>query len=85
MDRSAGNWNILQAIKVIYLPVEHQPKRIRTLLHHLLLIPVEIKRHARGMKAVFFAPAGWLEWWKGFLRDLLPRCRQIGALAGEKG
>jgi hypothetical protein len=74
-------YNVLQAIKVIYLPPEHQPKRIRTLLQHLLLIPVEIKRHARGIKAVFFAPAGWLAWWKGFLRDLLPHCRQVGATA----
>jgi hypothetical protein len=74
-------YNLLQALKVIYLPVEHQPKRIRTLLHHLLLIPVEIKRHARRMKAVFFAPAGWLAWWKGFLGDLLPRCRQVGVAA----
>lgn len=78
-------YNILQALKVIYLPVEHQPKRVRTLLHHLLLIPVEIKRHGRRMKAVFFAPAGWLEWWKGFLQALLPRCRQIGSLAGAGG
>lgn len=69
-------YNILQALKVIYLPPEHRPKRIRTLLHHLLLMPVEIKRHARRMKAVFFAPAGWLVWWKGFLNELLPRCRQ---------
>jgi hypothetical protein len=49
-------YNILQALKVIYLPPEHQPKRIRTLLHHLLLILVEIKRHARGLNAVFFSP-----------------------------
>jgi hypothetical protein len=74
-------YNVLQALKVIYLPPEHQPKRIRTLLQHLLLIPVEIKHHARRMKAVFFAPAGWLAWWKGFLHDLLPRCRQVGAAA----
>jgi hypothetical protein len=74
-------YNLLQALKVIYLPAEHQPKRIRTLLHHLLLIPVEIKRHARRMKAVFFAPAGWMAWWKGFLADLLPQCRQVGAAA----
>lgn len=74
-------YNFLMALKAIYLPPEHQPKRVRTLLQHLLIIPVEIKRHARGMKAVFFAPAGWLAWWKGFLADLLPRCRQVGGWA----
>ena len=62
------------------LPAEHHPKRVRTLLQHLLLIPVEIKRHARGLKAVFFAPAGWLAWWKGFLGALLPHFRQVGAM-----
>ncbi len=78
-------YNLLQALKVIYLPVEHRPKRVSTLLHHLLLIPVEIKRHARKTKAVFFAPAGWLAWWRGFLAELLPRCRQLGGLAAAAG
>ena len=73
-------FNALQALKLIYLPPEHHPKRIKTLIHHLLLIPVEIKRHARKLKAVFFAPAAWVDWWKGFLADLLPRCRLLGAL-----
>lgn len=74
-------YNAMQALKYLYLPVEHHPKRIKTLLHHLLLIPVEIKRHARKIKAVLFAPAGWVAWWKGFLGELLPRCRQLGRLA----
>ena len=75
-------YNFLQALKLIYLPAEHQPKRIRTLLHHLLLIPVEIKRHARQLKACLYIPAGWLVWWRGFLAELLPQCRQLGDLAG---
>jgi len=74
-------YNLLQALKLIYLPPEHQPKRIRTLLHHLLLIPVEIKRHARKMKVLFYAPAGWVQWWTGLLSKLLPRCRLLGPLA----
>jgi len=74
-------FNLLQTLKVVYLPAEHQPKRIKTLLHHLLLIPVEIKRHARRLKAACYIPAGWIAWWSGFLKDLLPRCRQFGALA----
>lgn len=73
-------FNALQALKHLYLPEEHRPKRIKTLIHHLLLVPVEIKRHARKLKAVFFAPAGWVDWWKGFLGELLPRCRQLGAI-----
>ena len=76
-------YNFLQALKLIYLPAEHQPKRVRTLLHHLLLIPIELKRHARRLKACLYIPAGWVVWWRGFLADLLPRCRQLGPLAGH--
>lgn len=79
---AAFAFNALQALKLLHLPAEHHPKRIKTLIHHLLLIPVEIKRHARKLKAVFFAPAGWVDWWRGFLAELLPRCRQLGPLGG---
>lgn len=74
-------YNFLQALKLIYLPTEHQPKRVRTLLHHLLLIPIELKRHVRRLKACLYIPAGWVEWWRGFLADLLPACRQLGPMA----
>ena len=68
-------WNLLQALKLLHLPAEHAPKRMRTLLRHLLLIPVELKRHARQLKACLYAPAGWAAWWWGLIRELLPRCR----------
>jgi hypothetical protein len=74
-------YNVLQALKLIWLPVTVQAQRVRTLIHHLLLVPVEIKRHARRLVACFYAPAGWLAWWRGFLTELLPRCRLLGALA----
>lgn len=74
-------FNLLQALKLIYLPVEHQPKRIRTLLHHLLLIPVEIKHHARQLKACFYAPAGWVRWWHSFLGELLQANRHYQSRA----
>jgi hypothetical protein len=45
-------WNLLQALKLLHLPERESPKRMRTLLRHLLLIPVELKRHARGLKGV---------------------------------
>lgn len=73
-------YNLLQALKLVYLPPEHQPKRVRTLLHHLLLIPVEIRRHARSFKVLFYAPAGWVAWWKGLLQTLLPNCHLLGRL-----
>ena len=73
-------YNVLQALKLLYLPAEEQPKRVRTLIRHLLLVPVEIKRHARQLKACLFVPAGWLAWWRGFLAEFLPQCRQLSAV-----
>jgi len=56
---------------------------VRTLIHHLLLIPVEIGRHARQIKASLYVPAGWVAWWRGFLAELLPKWRQLGVVAGS--
>ena len=74
-------WNLLQALKLLHLPETEAPKRMRTLVRHLLLIPVELKRHARQLKACLYAPAGWVTWWRGLLTDLLPRCRVLGGVA----
>ena len=76
-------WNTLQALKLLHLPETEAPKRMRTLLRHLLLIPVELKRHARGLKACLYAPAGWVAWWRGLLADLLPRCRVLGRVSAS--
>ncbi|MGV1015527.1 MAG: transposase, partial [Methyloceanibacter sp.] len=79
-------WNVLQALKRLHLPASEAPKRMRTLLRHLLLIPVELKRHARGLKACLYAPAGWVAWWRGLLTELLPRCRAMNpVLASGSG
>lgn len=78
-------YNALIALKLIYLPEAEQPKRIKTLLRHLLLVPVELKRHARRLKACVFVPAGWVAWWRGFLAELLPECRLLGSLAAGSG
>jgi hypothetical protein len=49
-------WNLLRAIKLLHLPEGEAPKRLRTLVRHLLLVPVELKRHARRRKACWYAP-----------------------------
>jgi hypothetical protein len=74
-------WNTLQGLKLLHLPEAEAPKRMRTLLRHLLLIPVELKRHARRLKACLYAPAGWVAWWRGLLTEWLPRCRARSGLA----
>lgn len=79
-------WNLLQALKLLHLPEGEAPKRLRTLVRHLLLVPVELKRHARRLKACLYAPAGWVAWWRGLLEELLPRCRVLrGVGAGDSG
>jgi hypothetical protein len=70
-------YNVLQALKIIWLPDNIQPQRVRTLLHHLLMVPVEIKRHARAIAARFYAHTHWRRWWHHFFADVLPRCRLI--------
>ena len=59
----------MQALKLLHLPEEASPKRMRTLIRHLLLIPVELKRHARQLKACLDGPAGWVAWWPGLWED----------------
>ena len=79
-------WNLIQALKLLHLPVTEAPKRIRMLLRHLLLIPVELKRHARQLKVCLYAPAEWVAWWRGLLDELLPRCRlSPGPVASASG
>ena len=70
-------YNVLQALKLIWLPATVQPQRVRTLLHHLLMVPVEIKRHARAIAAHFYAHSHWRAWWWRFFSEILPRCRLI--------
>lgn len=67
--------NILRALQLLHLPDSEQGARVRTLIHRLLLIPVEIKRHARSLAACFYAPKKLLSWWVHFLRTHLARCR----------
>ena len=61
--------NLLQAIKLIHLPDRDQCLRIRTLLHILMLIPVQFKRHARQLKAVCCVSSRWLRWWRRFIAE----------------
>ncbi|MEK7993039.1 MAG: transposase [Planctomycetota bacterium] len=67
-------YNILQALKLIWMSADEQSHRVRTLVHRLLLIPVEIKRHARQVLACFYLPEHAESWWRQFIALLLPRC-----------
>ncbi len=67
-------YNVLQALKLVWLPASEQSRRVRTLVHRLLLIPVRIQRHARQLAARFYVPVHGQAWWSTFLREMLPRC-----------
>lgn len=72
-------YNILQALKLIWMSADEQSLRVRTLIHRLLLIPVEIKRHARQMLACFYLPEHAATWWRQFIALLLPRCHVLAS------
>ena len=71
-------WNRMQALKLLHLPEEASPKRMRTLIRHRLLMV--LKWHAPQRKACLYAPAGWVAWWRGLLEELLPRCRVLSGV-----
>jgi hypothetical protein len=70
-------YNVLQALKLIWMRPEEQSLRVRTLVHRLLLIPVEIKRHARRVMACFYLPAHAAYWWRQFMAQIMPRCHVV--------
>lgn len=76
-------YDLLQALQLIYLPAAQTPRRVRTLIGHLLLVPVEMVRHARRLKACLYVPAGWVAWWRGLLAELLAAWRQLGKVSAS--
>ena len=59
------------------LPDDAQGWRIRTIIRHLLTVPVTISRHARYQRARICVPAGWLRWWRLYFQRWVPK-RRIG-------
>lgn len=47
-------------------------KRPRTVMQRLLLIPMQLKRHARQLKAVLSVWEGRLKEWEALLAEWLP-------------
>jgi hypothetical protein len=57
-DVGEAGW---QAIKPLVWSEAEGPNRMRALIGHWLLMPVELKRHARQLKACLYALAGWVD------------------------
>jgi hypothetical protein len=65
--------NLLISLRVLDLPDEAQGWRIKTIIRHLLTVPVTISTHARYTVAHICVPFGWMRWWRLFLDQWLPK------------
>lgn len=75
-------YNILVTLKILDMPDDAQSWRIRSLIRHLLTVPVTISTHARYEKACICIPTGWVRWWRLFVDQWVPK-RKPGRPAVE--
>lgn len=66
-------YNVLITFKLLELPDEAQGWRVRTLIRHLLTVPVSVSTHARYDVARICVPTGWLRWWRLFVDRWVPK------------
>lgn len=72
-------YNLLQALRLLHMPADAQGWRVRSIIRHLLTVPVVLKRHARYVVARVCVPAGWLRWWRLFVPELEEQRRKSPA------
>jgi hypothetical protein len=65
--------NILISLRVLDLPDEAQAWRVKTIIRHLLTVPVSVSSHARYTVAHICVPTGWMRWWRLFLDKWQPK------------
>lgn len=65
-------YNILGALKLLVLPERDLAKRPRTVMQRLLLLPMELKRHARQLKAVVYVCRERMTAWRKILEEWMP-------------
>ena len=66
-------YNLLVTLKLLEMPDAAQGWRVRTIIRHLLTVPVTVSRHARYLKATVCIPSGWLRWWRLYLDRWVPK------------
>ncbi|MGA2245398.1 MAG: transposase [Verrucomicrobiota bacterium] len=66
-------YNVLISLKLLDLPDDAQGWQIKTIIRHLLTVPVTVSTHARYEVAHICIPAGWLRWWRLFADQWLPK------------
>jgi hypothetical protein len=73
----ALSFNLLMAVKLLYLEDDQQAWTVRTLIRFWLTAPVKISSHAHRRRARIFVPKAALRWWRLFLAEHYPR-RSVG-------
>lgn len=68
----AISYNLLGAMKLLVLPEKDLAKRPRTIMQRLLLLPMELKAHARQLKAVISVCAERFKVWEAIFAEWLP-------------
>jgi len=53
-----------------------QGMRARSLIRHLVSVPLKLVKHAHRTKARLLCPLNWLRWWQMFIRDMMPKRRR---------
>jgi hypothetical protein len=78
-------YNLMQAFQVLHMDDEHQNMRVRSLMRHLVTVPLKVVQHARRISARVLVPVNWVRWWTLFIRKVLPRRPRGRPASGESG
>jgi len=65
-------YKLLGAMKLLVLPEQDLAKRPRTIMQRLLLLPMELKAHARQIKAIISVCAERLKVWEAIFHEWHP-------------
>ncbi len=66
-------FNLLMAVKVLYLDDAQQGWTVRSLIRFWLTVPVKLSSHAHRRKARIFVPKAALRWWRLLIQEHYPK------------
>jgi len=66
-------FNLLMAVKLLYLEDHQQAWTVRTLIRFWLTVPVKLSSHAHRTKARIFVPKAAMRWWRLFIQEHYPK------------
>ncbi len=69
----ALSFNLLMAVKVLYLEDDQQKMTVRSLIRFWLTVPVKLSSHAHRRKARIFVPKARMRWWRLFIQEHYPK------------